>query len=78
MVFGGNQQGEEDSSPIEIVEEISIPSNISENETPPVDDTSHMNLTQKAASILEGTITGIYDFIVMIMYEIASIFFSIA
>lgn len=76
MVFGGNELTE-DSSHVEIVEEIPIPSNIEQDQTLAEDDLSHMNLTQKVASILEGTVIGIYEFIVMIMYEIASIFFSI-
>lgn len=78
MVFGGNQQTKVNSSPIEIVEEIAIPIEAHVVEAPSTGDPSQMNLTQKVASILEGTVTGLYDFIVMVMYEIASIFFSIA
>ncbi len=82
MVFGGQEQanGEHshNSSAVEVVEEIIVSDQVTSNETPTIQDPTQMNFTQKTASFLEGTVNGLYDFIVAFLYEIASIFFSIA
>lgn len=77
MVFGGNQQTDDKESPFQVVEEIVPTKETHIEEVTTIQDPPQMNFTQKAASFLEGTVNGLYDFIVAFLYEVASIFFSI-
>ncbi len=77
MVFGGKEQVGKDNPTLQMVEGVDPSHQVHVGEVETMQEPSAMNFTQKTASFLEGAVEGIYDVIVTILYEIASIFFSI-